>query len=257
MAQKALEEIFALISAANKYIDANAPWKLFKDGNTSTLGAVMFNLLEVLRFVGVLLKPFLPETADKIFTKLGVKNKKIKNFSSLKTFGLIATDKITKGEAIFVRLNIADELNALEEISKAAKKPPRPQAGTPPSEGNQRQTVLTGTELPEGVIGIDDFMKVKLRVGRVTACEKVEKSEKLLKLTVADGEGSTRVIVSGIAKYYLPEDMAGKEVVFVQNLKPVKLCGVESHGMILCAAEGDSLCIVRPEKTMPAGTEVR
>jgi len=244
---KALEEIFALISAANKYIDLTMPWKLYKDGKTERLGAVIYNLLETLRFVGVLLKPFLPETADKIFAKLGVEgDEKQQTFASLKKFGAIISDKITKGEPVFVRLNISDELNALEDIAvktSAAK--------------NAAVQVSVPEAMPDGVITIDEFARVKLRVGVVSACERVPKSEKLLRLNVDDGEVG-RVIVSGIAKQYAPEDLLGKDVVFVANLKPVKLCGIESRGMILCSEdEAGGLSVVRPEKAAPAGSEIR
>jgi methionyl-tRNA synthetase len=244
---KALDEIFALIAAANKYIDVTMPWKLNKDGDSVRLGAVLYNLLEVLRYAAVTLSAFIPETAGKIFAKLGISadNDKLVTLASLKKFGALKTGRVRKGAAIFNRLNVEDELKALEKIAvEISAKAEAEQA----SEKNK---------LPEGVISIDDFFKVQLRIGKVLDCVPVPKSEKLLKLTVADGEGTARVIVSGIAKYYTPEEITGKDIVFAANLKPVKLCGIESNGMILCADSADGVTLIRPERATAAGSEVR
>jgi methionyl-tRNA synthetase len=231
----ALAEIWKMISRANKYIDETTPWILAKDeSKKSRLAAVMYNLVECLRIASELIRPVMPNTTPKILEQLGVPEY---GWDSAKVFGKAENVTVKKGEVLFPRIDLEKELERLE-----AAKP------------HVEETI----EKPEAKeeISIDDFAKVELRVGEVKAAEKIKKASKLLKLQIDLGY-ETRQVVSGIAKYYTPEEMVGKKVVFVTNLKPVKLCGEESNGMILCASEGDNLKIVSPEGDMKNGSEVR
>jgi methionyl-tRNA synthetase len=231
----ALAEIWKMISRANKYIDETTPWILAKDeSKKSRLAAVMYNLVECLRIASELIRPVMPNTTPKILEQLGVPEY---GWDSAKVFGKAENVTVKKGEVLFPRIDLEKELERLE-----AAKP------------HVEETI----EKPEAKeeISIDDFAKVELRVGEVKAAEKIKKASKLLKLQIDLGY-ETRQVVSGIAKYYTPEEMVGKKVVVVTNLKPVKLCGEESNGMILCASEGDNLKIVSPEGDMKNGSEVR
>lgn len=231
----ALAEIWKMISRANKYIDETTPWILAKDeSKKSRLAAVMYNLVECLRIASELIRPVMPNTTPKILEQLGVPEY---GWDSAKVFGKAENVTVKKGEVLFPRIDLEKELERLE-----AAKP------------HVEETI----EKPEAKeeISIDDFAKVELRVGEVKEAEKIKKASKLLKLQIDLGY-ETRQVVSGIAKYYTPEEMVGKKVVVVTNLKPVKLCGEESNGMILCASEGDNLKIVSPEGDMKNGSEVR
>ena len=212
----AIEAILNLAKRSNKYIDETMPWALAKDEQSKPrLGTVLYNLLEAIRFVAVLLTPFMPETGEKIFAQLGTD---IKDYDSLSSFGAIASgDKVGKAEALFQRI---DAEKMLAEI--AAKQEAEAEAEAEAEEEEKA---------PE--ITIDDFFKVDMRVAEILECEKVKKSNKLLKLQLNDGSGRTRQIVSGIAKYYEPSDLIGKRAIIVTNLKPVKLCGELSEGMLL------------------------
>lgn len=233
----ALAEIWKLISRANKYIDETTPWILAKDeSRKARLAAVMYNLVECLRIAAELIRPVMPNTTPKILEQLGVPEY---GWDSAKAFGTAKDITVHKGEVLFPRIDIEKELERLEaEKAKAVTEAP--------------------VEKPEAKaeITIDDFAKIDLRCATVIAAEKVKKASKLLKLQLDLGY-EKRQVVSGIAKYYTPEEMVGKKVVVVTNLKPVKLCGEESNGMILCASEGDTLKIVAPEGEMKNGSEVR
>lgn len=239
---KALELIFDLIGSANKYIDLTAPWAMFKQGRTEELRSVIYNLLEVLRVSANLLMPFLTETPQKIFAALGLKVPK--DFSAAQ-YGAVKSYETNETESLFPRLDIKKELDALEEILSAQ------------NVKKEEKGKVDKMETPanDGVITIDEFFKTKLRVATVKAAEKVEKADKLLKLTLEVGE-ETRTVVSGIAKYYTPEEMVGKQVVLVYNLAPAKLRGIVSEGMILCASQGDKLVLVSPESVIGSGAEV-
>lgn len=254
MIPEALESIWTIIRRANKYIDETTPWILGKDeSKRGLLATVLYNLIEGIRFVGVLLQPFLTHTAPKIFEKIGVKEDSLKTLDSLVKFGSMPSCvNVDKGEALFNRINIDKELVELEAIADAIEKAKSKESVTVEKNETAENTV-TFQE-----IGIEDFGKINLRVGKVIACEKVEKADKLLKLTVDLGEANSRTIVSGIAKWYTPEEMVGKSIVVVANLKPCKLRGIMSEGMILCASdENDNLCLVSPLTEMKAGSEVR
>ena len=236
---EALEAIFILISRANKYIDETTPWILAKDeSKKARLGTVLYNLAESLRISAVLLSAFLPDTADKMYAQLNAKNT---DWDSLKEFnGTIAGTKVVKGENLFPRIDVEaklEELAAIEEAQKAAiKKPIQP---------------------IKDEITIEDFEKLDLRVVKVKDCEPVKGAKKLLKLKIDLG-GEERQVISGISKFYKPEDLIGKNVVLVANLKPVKLRGELSQGMILAASTDDDsvLSVVDPGE-LPSGSIVR
>ncbi|MBR4021946.1 MAG: methionine--tRNA ligase [Ruminococcus sp.] len=239
----ALAEIFKVISRANKYIDETAPWVLAKDeANKARLATVLYNLLEVVRISTTLLYPFMPSTMPKVWEQIGLSADNA-TYDNAGSFNVLPADvTVCKGDVLFPRIDAEKEIEELNAIISA---------NLPKEEVPAEEIVL------EPEISIEDFAKVELRVGKVTACEKVKKSSKLLCLQVDDGMGG-RQIVSGIAKWYKPDDLIGKKVQFVANLKPVKLCGVESNGMI-CAAEttdGD-VKVIFVDDSLPAGSKIR
>lgn len=238
---EALESIWTLIGRANKYIDETTPWILAKDEEKKErLGTVLYNLLETLRFVSVMISPFLTETSAKINEQL---NTKVTTWESLKEFnGTVAGDKVVKGDVIFPRIDVEEKLAELEALKPAPVKP-----------ANEE---LVKNPIKEEIT-IDDFDKIDLRVVKVLECEPVKKAKKLLKLKVDLG-GEERQVISGIAQYYKPEELVGKYVVLVANLKPVKLRGELSQGMILAAAPSDDseLVLVNPGE-MLTGSQVR
>ncbi len=234
----ALEEIFSMLRRANKYIDETTPWTLAKSEETKgRLGTVMYNLLETIRTAAVLLTPFIPATAEKIFTQI---NTDKRDYDSVETFGALESGK-SVGEAavLFARL---DEEKILADVE--AKRAAMAAAAKP-------------VEKPEGVaqIGIDAFMDVELRTAQVIACEKLPKAKKLLKLQLDLGY-EKRQVLSGIAKFYAPEDLIGKKVIVVANLAPAKLCGEESAGMILASGE-EQVRVVFLDPETPLGERVR
>ncbi|MBD5132625.1 MAG: methionine--tRNA ligase [Clostridiales bacterium] len=227
---KALEKIFALIDLSNKYIDANKPWELNKTGDKERLNAVMYNLLEGIRVCANLLLPFITNYPKRIFFGLGLPVPE--NFDNAK-YGVVKSYATTEIEPILNRLDIKKELKELEEIAEKE---------------NKKAPAEEKTDEQPAEITIDDFFKTELRVVKIEACEKVEKAKKLLKLTVFDGQ-RRRTIVSGIAQAYAPEDLVGKTAALVANLKPAKLCGIMSEGMLLCAVGADGL----PKLVEPSG----
>lgn len=247
----ALDTIFKVIQRANKYIDECTPWILAKsEEGRVRLKTVLYNLCEVIRMAAVILQPFLTETPSKIFKKLGISENNLKDFKSIEKFGA-KTDghKVDKGEQLFERIDIQKELKVMDDILEEQKK----QAKKENEKKEEKENVADISE-----ITIDDFAKIQLKVGKVVECQKVEKADKLLCSKIDLGEGAPRTIVSGIAKYYTPEEMVGKQVIVVTNLKPVKLRGIESQGMVLCASdENGNLALVTPEKEIGAGSEVR
>ena len=236
------DAIISLARRSNKYIDETMPWALAKDeAQKPRLGAVLYNLLESIRFLGVLLQPFMPETAEKIFAQL---NTDCKDYASLSAFGgLRAGDTVGEPVPLFGRID-AEKMMEQLQAKQAAN-------AAPAQEPEQEEIQLA----PE--ITIDEFAKTELRVAKVLSAEKVKKSSKLLCLQLDDGMGG-RQVVSGIAKWYKPEDLVGRKVIVVANLKPVKLCGVESCGMI-CAAElpGGEAKVLFADDSVPCGAKVR
>jgi methionyl-tRNA synthetase len=250
---RALAEIWKLVRAANKYIDATEPWKLNKNGGTGRLSAVIYNLAQCLYTVGVLLLPFIPDTAAKILNSLGVKTLP-KDFKGIdgKFGALKAGTKIEKSAPLYPRLDIEKEIAKLS--AETDKQTPPCSAGVSAKKGaNEGEKKMEETN---DFITIDDFAKIKLRTAKVVKCEKVEKADKLLNLTLELG-AETRTVLSGIAEYYRPEDMVGKTVVVVANLAPRKMRGIDSHGMILCADADGKVVFVTPESGTPSGAEVR
>ncbi len=240
-APEALSEIFAVVSRANKYIDETTPWILAKDeGKRARLGGVLYNLAETVRICAVMLKPFLTQAPAQILRSLSYDENA--GLESAVFGGLQAGAKIEKLPPIFPRIDIKKELKEVEQLVLSLKKAQK-------QEGEKEQKIAQ--------ISIEDFAKTQLQIGEIVACERVAKSEKLLHETVKVG-GEIRSVVSGIAKYYTPEEMVGKKVVLVTNLKPVKLCGVLSEGMILCAENADgTLSLLSPERDTESGAKVR
>ena len=247
---KALTEIFKLVGRANKYIDETMPWVLGKDpSKKDRLSTVMYVLAESIRNSAIMLLPFIPRSAEKIlacFTGHKAEN----DFSSVK-FGVLGKGcEVVKSSPIFPRFDVKKEtaeIAALMTARHEQKKKAEIKAENKPPKAEEP----TFEE-----IAIDDFMKVELRVALIKACEKIEKSKKLLKLTVDLGY-EQRTVVSGIANYYTPEELIGKKVVLVANLKPAKLCGVESRGMILCSDDGEKVDLVAPDVNAPIGSRIR
>ncbi len=239
----ACTDIFAMLRRANKYIDETTPWTLAKSEETMPrLRTVIYNLLETIRIGAVLLTSLLPQTADSIFRQLGTD---VTAFDSVSAFGALASGKpVGEAAVLFQRIDeealIAEWQAKQEEARKAA-------------EAAQPKTI----EKPEGIaqIGIDDFMKIELRTAQITACERVPKAKKLLKLQVDLGY-ETRQVVSGIAKFYEPEALIGKKIILVANLKPAVLCGIESNGMILASGEDEVRVVFLADDT-PLGERVR
>lgn len=236
----ALTDIWKLVSRTNKYIDETAPWALAKDeSKKARLAQVMYNLCESIRIISVLIAPFMPTTANEIRKQIGVGSHF--EWDECGVFGKEETYTVSKGEIIFPRIDLEKELAELEK-SKQAANPVNPLK-----------------EEIEGIakIGIDDFAKVDLRVAKIVGCEPVKKAKKLLRLTLDDGTGEERTVASGIAKWYKPDEIIGKSVILVSNLKPAVLCGVESCGMILAADCGEDDCKVIFVDGIPAGSKVR
>ena len=249
----ALTDLFALISRANKYIDETAPWALAKEEEKKArLGAVMYNLCEILRIVAVLIAPFLPDTAAKIRETLGGADDRY-TWESAGTWGLLEDGAvISKLPPIFPRIDAEKELTALEAINPAASA--AHEAAGKAKEDKQPKKPENALSLSQ--IGIEDFAKVELRTAVVTACEPIKKSKKLLKLTLDDGSGQPRIVASGIAPWYKPEELTGHTVVVVANLKPAKLCGVESCGMILAADGPEDQVRVLFADGLPGGCSI-
>ena len=245
----ALQKIIALAQRSNKYIDETAPWVLAKDeASLPRLKAVLSNLMEAIRFIGVLLTPFLPDTAAAIIEQIG---SPAADLDSLKEFGSAPARKVGEAKALFARI---DEAKMMERINKEIVEP---QIAAAKAEA-AKNAPAEQKEAPEGIaqIGIEDFSKVELRVAEILTCEKMKKSKKLLKLTVNDGDGE-RQVLSGISQWYAPEDLVGKKIVLVSNLKPAKLCGEMSNGMILAAdCSEDDVKVLFVDPSVPAGSRI-
>jgi len=246
----ALTAIWQLISRTNKYIDETQPWVLAKDeANQDKLGSVLYHLIETLRHISVLTQPFMTQTPKKMWQQLGLTEGADTSWESLQTFGVIAPGiKVETGQPIFPRLDTEEEVAyILANMTGGAKAPEaKPQ--------EEAQPVMEKPEVEE--ISIDDFMKVDLRVAEIIQAEKIKKADKLLKIQLDLGY-EKRQVVSGIAKYYSPEELVGKKVICVTNLKPVTLRGELSQGMILAGSHGDQLKLATVEETLPNGSKVK
>ena len=256
----ALAEIWKLIARCNKYIDETMPWALGKDPEKQPrLAAVLYNLCECLRIISILLLPFMPETAPKIQQQIGADGD-ILTWETANQWGLLPEDaQITKGETLFPRIDVAKEIAALDEVlaqSQQQGQTEAPAQSEQPAKKDGKEGKNDNVVTLEQ-IAIDDFAKVELRVAEITACEPIKRAKKLLKLTLNDGEG-TRTVASGIAQYYTPDQLIGRHIVLVANLKPAVLCGVESQGMILAAdCKGSDEVRVIFVDDIPAGSKVR
>ena len=244
----ALQDIWQLIGECNRYIDQNMPWVLAKtEEGRERLKTVMYVLCECIRIVAILIAPTMPRTPARIFEQLGVSDPALCSFESTSRFGVLpAGGRVQKGEALFPRIDIKKELADIVP-TPAAQPAPEPKPKTEKAQD-------------DGLITIDDFARVRLRAARVTAAEKVEGADKLLKLTLSLGAGEPeRTVVSGIAKFYTPEEMVGKQVVVVANLRPAKLRGIRSEGMILCTsdAQDKTLKLVTVEPGVEDGADIR
>ena len=237
-----IECILTLARRLNKYIDETMPWALAKDeSKKARLGAVLYNLLEGIRYLAILLKPYMPDASKEILSQL---NTDVTDYDSLLTFGgLKAGESVGEPKVLFSRIDseklIAELVAKQEEQQKAEK---------------ERIEEIQGI----AKIGIEDFAKVELKSAEIKACEPVKKAKKLLKLTLDDGSGVDRTVASGIAKWYTPDELVGKKVIVVSNLKPATLCGVESQGMILAADAGeDDVKVVFLDSSIPNGSKIR
>ena len=244
----ALSETFKLIQRANKYIDENAPWALAKDmeANGARLAHVLYNLLEATRICGILLTPFMPESMEKLFAQIGV-GAEARTWESADLWGeLPETAAVVKGENLFPRLDLDKALADLEAAEAAAKKAEQPDVEVEPQ--------LTET------VDFDTFCKSDFRVVKVKACEAVKKSEKLLKFTLDDGTGTDRQILSGVHKFYEPEELVGKTLAAIVNLPPRKMMGLESNGMLLSAVHTEKgeekLNLIMLDDQIPAGSKL-
>lgn len=255
----AIDEIFTLLRRSNKYIDETMPWALAKDeSKKARLGTVLYNLLESIRFAAVMLKPYLPETSDKIFAQLKLENAGVE---SLKSFGAInAGHKLSEAEILFARIDIAKKLVEITGIDPEAEKKAKKEAKEAEKAAKKAEKKAKKVEIPEGCVSIDEFAKVEMTVCKVLACENVEKSEKLLKFQLDDGSGVNRQILSGIAKFYNAADLVGKTVVACTNLPPRKMMGHESNGMIISAireVDGkEELHLLMLDDSVPAGAKL-
>ena len=250
--KQALETIFEGVNRANKYIDETEPWKLGKDETKKArLAAVLYNLLETIRITSALLAPFMPTVMPKVWEQIGATEEDVK-YENLGKFDVMPADvTVHKGEILFPRIDVdkeIDELNAIlaKNMAEAKAKLSDEEKGDAPAEKIELAPEIT----------IDDFAKVEIRVAKVTACEKVKKSDKLLCLQLDDGMGG-RQVVSGIAQYYAPEDLIGKKLQLIANLKPVKLRGVDSNGMICAADTPDGVKVIFVDDSIPVGSKIR
>ncbi|MBQ9950200.1 MAG: methionine--tRNA ligase [Clostridia bacterium] len=259
---EALQSIWSLIDNCNKFIDDTCPWILAKgenEGDREKLASVLYHLAECMRYTAVLIAPFLPETAPRMFAQLGIEDESLMSFESLDKFGGIKVGThVVKGEALFPRIDAKKEIAELEALFPT-KEDNKAENGV---EEKKKEKAEKKAEKPkesnDGMIEFSDFEKVHFRTAKVLECVPLEGSEKLLKFTLRVGD-ETRTILSGIRKFYNPDDLVGKTVVIVANLKPRKMCGVMSEGMILCAAndEASALSLITTLDEMQDGLTVR
>ncbi|MBQ5319680.1 MAG: methionine--tRNA ligase [Oscillospiraceae bacterium] len=238
----ALDEIFKVISSANKYIDETAPWVLAKEESSKPrLRAVLYNLLETIRITTTLLSAFMPTDMPKVWEQIDAAAEHV-TYEKAAEFGVLPADvTVKKGDVIFPRIDVEKEIEALNALL----------AADAPADDADKANLVPISE----TIGIDDFCKVDMRVAEIKECEKIPKAKKLLKLQLDDGFG-TRQVVSGIAKWYEPADLIGKKVIVVANLSPAKLCGVESNGMIVAASVGEDAKVLFVDKDIPNGSKL-
>ena len=249
---KALEEVFKVIQRANKYIDETAPWVLAKDteANGKRLAHVMYNLLEATRICGILLSPFMPESCGKLFAQIGA-DTQAQTWDSAAQWGALSESAaVTKGENLFPRIDMDKALAELEELEAKARAEAKAAAGP----------VVEVEPYTEEYVDFDTFCKSDFRAVKVKACDAVKKSNKLLRFTLDDGSGTDRQILSGIHKWYEPEDLVGKTLVAILNLPPRKMMGLESNGMLISAVHTEDgeevLHLLMVDDSIPAGAKM-
>ncbi len=246
---KALQDIFKVVGRANKYIDETMPWVLAKDpSKKARLATVLYNLSEAIRITSAILVAFIPSSASQILSCYGIDAEKI-DLNVSGNFGVLKPGiNVVKAQPVFPRIDVKKELAEIDAMMIKRHKEAQKFSNKP--------VIAQNTEAVKEEITIDDFFKTDLRVAKILACEKVEKSDKLLKIQLSLGN-EERQVVSGIAKYYKPEELIGKKVILVANLKPAKLRGVESQGMILCGENGDNVRLIEPDQSLPEGSTIR
>lgn len=246
---QALASVLEVVKHTNRYVESNAPWKLFKEGNQERINTVLYNAAEALRIASILLSPVMPDKCRELLAKLGVAEKDI-TLANAQKWGLAKPgQKISAGEPLFPRIdrnagisNNEDRMQKGEAKMEEIKKP---------ETENMKPEIVA-----EELIDIDQFKKIKLRTGDIISAEKVPNADKLLRLQVRLG-GETRQVLAGIAQWYTPESLVGQQVVIVANLKPAKIRGLESHGMLLAAQDSDGVVILNPQRRTESGSEVR
>jgi methionyl-tRNA synthetase len=248
---KVLEEIFKVISRANKYIDETAPWTLAKDETKKPrLASVLYNLLETIRVSTTLLAPFMPTDMPKVWEQIGL-DPADASYENAAAYGVLpANVTVHRGEVLYPRIDAEKEIEELNELIRVQAE--KAQAAL---NNGEKKAEPEKIELADEIT-IDDFAKVEIRAAKVISCEKVKKSKKLLCLKLDDGMGG-RQVVSGIAQYYEPEQLVGKTIQLIANLQPVKLCGVESFGMICAADTPDGVKVIFLDDSIPAGAKIR
>lgn len=254
----ALETLWTLVRRSNKYIDETTPWLLARDeSKKDRLGTVLYSLCESLRFISIMLQPFMPQTPRRIWSQLGIEDfRELQSWASLKSWGLFKPGiQAQRAADLFPRLDVEQELESLlsekEEAAVEEKQETAPEQKPAPGQGEQ-----TGEEESTGLITIDDFARVELVVGEILSAEPVPKADKLLKLVVGLGH-EQRQVVAGIAQHYSPEEIVGKKTVFVANLKPAKLRGIVSEGMVLAATSPEGqLVLTTVDQDIPAGSKI-
>lgn len=251
----ALAEIWKVISRTNKYIDETMPWVLAKDeASKPRLAAVLYNLAESLRVISILLQPFMTQTPAKIWHQLGLTGSDVLTWESARVWGGYPEGiSVNKGEVIFPRIDVKKEMEELEKLTAAKDENKADNSGD--KDKSQKGGKEDKAEKQQEMITIDDFAKLDLRVAKVLEAEKVEGADKLLKLKLEVGS-ETRQVVSGIAKHYAPQDLIGKTIILVANLKPVKLRGIESQGMILAATDENGLVLATTDKPIKSGSKI-
>lgn len=253
---KALQDVFKVVGRANKYIDETTPWVLAKDAaKKQRLATVLYNLSEAIRVSSTILLAFIPSSAEKILACYGLDGKNV-NLNSACKYGVLKEGTVVlKAQPIFPRIDVKKELKDIDELMIKRHETAQKSANKPViAKKDENNKATEPAVLPE--ITIDDFFKTELKVAKIITAEKIEKSDKLLKIQLSLGN-ETRQVVSGIAPYYTTEELIGKKVVLVANLKPAKLRGVESQGMILCGECGDTVRLVEPSMDLPEGSKIR
>ncbi len=251
--QNAIAETMKLVSRTNKYIDETAPWILCKDeAKKGRLAAVLYNMLESLRVASIFLTPVMPAACEEIQRQIGA-SPELCTWESTQSFGQLPRDvQVSRGMNLFPRINMEKELAELDKLMKPEA--PAPVKSEPAPGAKEKKEAAEGVA---SIISIDDFAKVNLRVAQVVECERVEKSDKLLKIQLDDGTGTPRQVVSGIAAWYQPEELIGKKIIVVANLKPAKLRGQLSQGMLLAADVGEGASVIFVSNDIPNGSKVR